>query len=521
MDLFNILAVHIDTIGEIKNVIELDWLGKLIQSLIEGCNSIGLGIIVFTLILKIITLPFDIFSRVSTKKSSVMMEKMRPELERLQRQYANNSDLYQRKMQDLYKKNGYSPFSACLPTLLNLVIFIVVIGQFSTYSNYANFGVFCDMSVAYEIAVNKYDELNDDNELNYVVFEDVVDEKTGEVVGKSRVLNLKSFYEGKYGEAIRAFNMKFTATNETFTEATLTLLPDVEKDTVEYKAMLKALYDELEKGANGAFAEYVPGEKQTIITLSEDGVYAFATDNETGINAFKAEAGNVLLEYYANDFINEHVKEVGRVAAAEKFRNTELSFLWVKNIWSQDIPWEHPVKEDFAQYNFIKQSGCFATCSASCNGEDNTIRSVTEVQYDELTAGLKEEKSAPNGYLILVVLSIGTMLIQQVIMQKQNKTQTELGSVGGENSSAAQSQKMMTWMMPIMFGFFSFMYTASFSIYIVISSLFSLASNLIINKLTDKHFEKLALIDAKNEELRRTGRINQIQENNKNKKNKK
>lgn len=75
--------------------------------------------------------------------------------------------------------------------------------------------------------------------------------------------------------------------------------------------------------------------------------------------------------------------------------------------------------------------------------------------------------------------------------------------------------------MPIMFGFFSFMYTASFSIYIVISSLFSLASNLIINKLTDKHFEKLALIDAKNEELRRTGRINQIQENNKNKKNKK
>ena len=142
MDLFNILAVHIDTIGEIKNVIELDWLGKLIQSLIEGCNSIGLGIIVFTLILKIITLPFDIFSRVSTKKSSVMMEKMRPELERLQRQYANNKDLYQRKIQDLYKKNGYSPFSACLPTLLNLVFFIVVIGQFSTYSNYANFDVF-------------------------------------------------------------------------------------------------------------------------------------------------------------------------------------------------------------------------------------------------------------------------------------------------------------------------------------------------------------------------------------------
>jgi YidC/Oxa1 family membrane protein insertase len=133
MNIANILAetgVVISTIGKIENVIELDWLGKIIKSLIEGCNSIGLGIIVFTLILKLITLPLDIFSRVSTKKSSVMMEKMRPELERLQRQYANNKDLYQRKMQDLYKKNNYSPFSACLPTLINLIFFIVVIGQF-------------------------------------------------------------------------------------------------------------------------------------------------------------------------------------------------------------------------------------------------------------------------------------------------------------------------------------------------------------------------------------------------------
>ena len=111
MNIANILAetgVVISTIGKIENVIELDWLGKIIKSLIEGCNSIGLGIIVFTLILKLITLPLDIFSRVSTKKSSVMMEKMRPELERLQRQYANNKDLYQRKMQDLYKKNNYN-----------------------------------------------------------------------------------------------------------------------------------------------------------------------------------------------------------------------------------------------------------------------------------------------------------------------------------------------------------------------------------------------------------------------------
>ena len=88
-------------------------------------------------------------------------------------------------------------------------------------------------------------------------------------------------------------------------------------------------------------------------------------------------------------------------------------------------------------------------------------------------------------------------LISQVIAQKQNKTQTELGTVDGENGSAAQSQKMMTWMMPIMFGFFSFMYTASFSIYIIISSVFSMGANFIINKLVDLKFARLAAEEAK------------------------
>ena len=507
MNIANILAetgVVISTIGKIENVIELDWLGKIIKSLIEGCNSIGLGIIVFTLILKLITLPLDIFSRVSTKKSSVMMEKMRPELERLQRQYANNKDLYQRKMQDLYKKNNYSPFSACLPTLINLIFFIVVIGQFSTYSNYANFGVFCDMSVAYETAIEQFNENNGD----YIV-----------LIGEDKKLNLATFYNSEYATDIKALGFNFAANNGH--DATLDLPAGVESN----REQMKALYEELEKGTDGAFGKYITEEASVIVaTDNGDGTmtYAFATDNEITVQTFIANAGNDLLSYYGTKFVNEHIKGAGRAAAAATFRSIDNSFLWVKNIWSQDIPWEHPVKADFAQYNFVKKSGCIDSCSARCNGEDLTITNVTEAQYDELTADLVEEKSQANGYLILVVLSIGTMLLSQFIAQKQNKTQTELGTVDGANGSAAQSQKMMTWMMPLMFGMFSFMYTASFSIYIVVSSVFSLTANAIINKLVDKKFERLAKIEAENLELKRTGRIKELEERQKNnKKNKK
>ena len=103
---------------------------------------------------------------------------------------------------------------------------------------------------------------------------------------------------------------------------------------------------------------------------------------------------------------------------------------------------------------------------------------------------LKDVKNQPNGYLILVVLSIGTMLLSQLIMTKSQKAQMELQSVDGMNGQAAQTTKMMTWMMPIMFGFFSFMYTASFSLYLIVSTVFSTLSTIIINKIVEKAFEK-------------------------------
>ena len=70
----------------------------------------------------------------------------------------------------------------------------------------------------------------------------------------------------------------------------------------------------------------------------------------------------------------------------------------------------------------------------------------------------------------------------------------------------------MTWMMPIMFGFFSFMYTASFSVYIVVSSLFSLGSNVLINFLVEKKYEKIAKLEAYKLELKRMGKLKELRE---------
>ncbi len=136
--------------------IQLDWLGVVIRWLIEGVGIIGVGIVIFTLILKTIVLPLDIYSRIKTKKQSLVMEKMRPQMEKLQKQYANDKNLYQQKVMELQKKSGYSMFGACIPMLVSLVIFFIVFGAFSTYSRYATLRSYNDMVDIYNDVVQEY-----------------------------------------------------------------------------------------------------------------------------------------------------------------------------------------------------------------------------------------------------------------------------------------------------------------------------------------------------------------------------
>ena len=84
---------------------------------------------------------------------------------------------------------------------------------------------------------------------------------------------------------------------------------------------------------------------------------------------------------------------------------------------------------------------------------------VSENDYNSVTFNLSEQKNNYNGYFVLIVLSIGLMFLQQFIMMRSQKAANELSSVDG---SAARTNKWMMIIMPIMFGLFSFMYSAAF-----------------------------------------------------------
>ena len=86
MGFFNLLAdLPITFLGQTFDI-SLNWIGRLINALIGGIGIVGVGIIVFSLILRCIVLPFDVFQRISMRKQNVKMKENKEKLDKLQKQ---------------------------------------------------------------------------------------------------------------------------------------------------------------------------------------------------------------------------------------------------------------------------------------------------------------------------------------------------------------------------------------------------------------------------------------------------
>ena len=171
--------------------IDLGWLANFVKIIIEGVGVVGWGVIVFTLILKAVTTPFDIYQRVKMRKQTLVMRSMQEDLEKLQKQYANDKDAYSRKMLELQKKNGISLFSACLPMIISFAILIIAVTAFQSYANYANLSMYQGMAQSYNAAVLEYaPETQDPSTVT-------VTDYTDEVSGEARV-RVESSADGCY-----------------------------------------------------------------------------------------------------------------------------------------------------------------------------------------------------------------------------------------------------------------------------------------------------------------------------------
>lgn len=95
------------------------WLVRLFYNL---TNSYGVALILFTLVIKLIMLPFQMKS----KKNMMRMSRVSGQMQELQKRYAKNQAKLQEEMQKLYEEEGVNPMSGCLWSFLPLPILMAL-----------------------------------------------------------------------------------------------------------------------------------------------------------------------------------------------------------------------------------------------------------------------------------------------------------------------------------------------------------------------------------------------------------
>lgn len=95
------------------------WLTRLFYSV---TGSYGLALILFTLVVKLVLLPFQLKS----KKSMLRMNRMQGKVKDIQVRYANNKQRQQEEMANLYASEGINPMSGCLWSFIPFPILIAL-----------------------------------------------------------------------------------------------------------------------------------------------------------------------------------------------------------------------------------------------------------------------------------------------------------------------------------------------------------------------------------------------------------
>ena len=92
--------------------------GYLLSFMYGIINNYGLAIILFTVIMKIIFIPFSVKQQKTLKKSAKLQEKMKI----IQFKYKNNPEKMNQEVMELYKTEKMNPFSGCLTAIIQIIL---------------------------------------------------------------------------------------------------------------------------------------------------------------------------------------------------------------------------------------------------------------------------------------------------------------------------------------------------------------------------------------------------------------
>ena len=109
------------------------WLYETLMSStgMQASYAIVLTIFLFTLGVRCLT----VFGDIKSRKSSMQMEEIQPDLDRIMKKYQNDPKRMNQERSKLMKEKGVSTMSGCLPLLIMMPLLFMFINAFRAWSN--------------------------------------------------------------------------------------------------------------------------------------------------------------------------------------------------------------------------------------------------------------------------------------------------------------------------------------------------------------------------------------------------
>lgn len=93
-----------------------DIFGQILGFFTDTTGSLGWGIILLTLVIRLALYPLTL----SQSKSMAGMRELQPKMQELQKKYKDKPQEYQQKVMELYKEHKINPLGGCLPIIIQL-----------------------------------------------------------------------------------------------------------------------------------------------------------------------------------------------------------------------------------------------------------------------------------------------------------------------------------------------------------------------------------------------------------------
>ena len=179
------------------------------------------------------------------------------------------------------------------------------------------------------------------------------------------------------------------------------------------------------------------------------------------------EGETTALEYNTDTGFNDIFKKLAEEAAKQYFQETQESFLWIKNIYRP----ESPTSPLFTK----KEITTYLSKYYSAEEKETEKANDYEGKIFDCVIGenvsLKEIKQEKNGYYILTIIAVLTSFLSIWLSNKLMKNKNT-AAAPGQNPGGS---KFMYFMMPLIIGLFTFMYTSLFAIYLIVGQVVNIA----------------------------------------------